>query len=78
MGVLGGVGLVDFADVGEVESVVLLGEYDLLGLLGVMASVAAGRPVRKMDVVFIVVAEWYASNSVWVLVLDFGIEMFSV
>ena len=66
VGVFGGVGVVDF--VGTVA-----GEDD--GLVDVMLRNAAGRPVRSMDVVFIVVLQWRARPAVSA---DVGIERFSI
>jgi hypothetical protein len=54
VGVLGGVGVVNVFGVGEKEDCEGLGcECGLLGFLSVMVRVAAGRPVRMRDVVFI-------------------------
>jgi hypothetical protein len=64
VGVLGGVGVVNVFGVGEKEDCEgLCCECGLLGFLSVMVRVAAGRPVRMRDVVFIF-GGWVASSLV--------------
>jgi len=65
VGVLGGVGVADFADVGQEgeRRVGFLGEQDLFD---VMVRAATGRPVRRMDVVFIVEFDVGCRSSVFV------------